>query len=332
MSDGSPWWKNRAAFGQYAMITPVFKRLLSVLPVLFGISLLSFALIDFAPGDPAEMLMRQSGGQPTREAIDAFKEKLGMNAPLPVRYIKWLRRAVCLDFGKSLASGEDVIGELSQRMPETLKLSVAAFIFTLLVSVTVGIISGLRQNGAFDHVARLWSIFSIAIPNYWLGLVLLYLFSLKLHIFRIVGGEGVKDLVLPAVTLGLYASATNSRLIRERIIEVLAQDYIKLAHAKGLPMRVILWRHVAKNALLPLVTLWGMTFGYLLGGSVIVESVFAWPGVGKLAVDAIGNRDFPVLQAYIVLMALIFVGLNFIVDTLYQFLDPRIRAGMRGDK
>lgn len=273
--------------------------------------------------------MRQSGGEPSAEDIAAFREKLGMNDALPVRYLKWLRRTVQLDFGQSLATGEQVLSQIATRLPETLKLAAAAFLFMLAVSVPFGLITGLKQNGWVDHLGRLWSVFGISIPNYWLGLLLLYLFALKLQWLPIVNQGRLRDLVLPAVTLGLYAAAANSRLVRERVMEVMSQDYIKLACAKGLSQWEIVWRHTVKNAFAPMVTMWGINFGYLLGGSVVVESVFGWPGVGTLAIDAIANRDFPVLQAYILLVTTLFVAINLCVDLVVLLLDPRIMANMR---
>lgn len=305
----------------------ILKRVLSLIPTLLGISVLCFILVLVSPGDPAELLMRQSGGELTAAALEDFRRELGMDAPVHLRYIRWLQRAIRFDFGESFSSGEKVAAEILTRLPATMKLAAAAFAFMLILSLPVGILSALRQNLLFDNLSRLWSIISISIPSYWLGLLLLYFFGLKLKIFHVVGQGSLKDLVLPAVTLGLGMSAVYSRLLRERILDVFSQDYIKLAYTKGLSLWEIVFRHTLKNAILPLITLWGMSFGYLLGGSIIVESVFSWPGVGKFAVEAISNRDYPVIQCYVVLMALIFIGLNLFVDILYQFIDPRIRSG-----
>ena len=301
------------------------RRLLMLIPTLAGISLLGFILLELMPGDATTLLMRRSAGEVTPEAIDTLRRELGLDRPWPVRYLRWVGRAVRLDFGTSFSSGEPVRREIFSRLPATLALALGAFTFMLTVTLPLGVLSALRKNQWPDHLIRVGAIVFHSVPAYWLGLLLLWIFALKLGFFRVVGQGAWQDLILPVVTLGSGMAAFYSRMTRERVIDVLEQDYIRLVHAKGLSRRILICRHVLKNALLPLVTLWGMSFGYLLGGSVIVESVFSWPGVGKLVVDAILNRDHPVIQAYVVLMALIFVSVNLIVDLVYPLLDPRLR-------
>lgn len=309
----------------------MIRRILVLFPTLVGISLLGFVLLELMPGDATTLLMRRSGGEVSAEAITNLRLELGLDRPWPIRYGKWVARAVRFDFGTSFSSGEPVRREIFSRLPATLALSLGAFTFMLMVTLPVGIFSALHKNRWADHFCRLGAIVFHSVPAYWLGLLLLWLFALEFDIFRIVGKGTVGDLVLPVFTLGIGMAAFYSRITRERVIDVLEQDYIRLVHAKGISRWVLIFRHTLKNALLPLITLWGISIGYLLSGSVIVESVFSWPGVGKLIVDAILNRDLPIIQAYVVLMAIFFMGINLIVDLVYPLLDPRLRAG-RGVK
>jgi peptide/nickel transport system permease protein len=306
--------------------TLLLRRLAAFAPTLLGASVLCFALLAVAPGDPAELLMRQSGGEATPEALADFRRQMDLDAPLPLRYLRWLADAARLDFGTSYATGEPVAALVLGRLPATLTLAAAAFALVLCVAIPVGVGAALQRNRPLDHVSRLWAILSLSVPSYWLALLLLYLFALELRWVAVAGGDGLPALVLPALTLGLGMAAFSSRLVRERTLEVLAQDHVRLAHAKGLTVAQVVRRHVLRNALLPLVTLWGMSFGYLLGGSVIVETVFSWPGVGQLAVEAIRTRDYPVLQCYVVVTTGFFMASSLIVDLAYLRLEPRLRG------
>lgn len=303
----------------------LIKRLFYLIPVMFGVSIITFGLINLAPGDPAEIILRSSGVEPTLEAVDALREELGLNDPVYIQYGRWFRDVLHLDLGQSYRTGRPVAEEIFSRFPATLELTVAAIFFMLLISIPSGILAALHRHAFVDHLSRIWALAGASLPGFWLGLLLIYYFSVKLGIFPVMGRGGLDHLVLPAVTLGFGMAATYARLLRASMLEVLGQDYIKVARARGLKEKLIVGRHAFKNALLPVVTAFGMSFGHLLGGAVIVETIFAWPGVGKFFVDAIFNRDYPVIQGYALFMAVVFVIVNLLVDIAYVFLDPRIR-------
>lgn len=303
----------------------LLKRLFYLLPVMFGVSVVTFGLINLAPGDPAEIILRAGGVEPTREAVNALREELGLNNPVYLQYLHWLWNAVHLDFGTSYRTGQPVTEEILSRFPATLELTLAAMAFMVLVALPAGMLSALYRHALIDHLTRLFALVGASLPGFWKGLMLIYLFAVVWGLLPVMGRGGIRHLVLPAVTLGFGMAAVYTRIIRASMLEVLGQDYIKLARAKGLKEKWVIGRHALKNALLPAVTLFGLSFGHLLGGTVIVETIFAWPGVGKFVVDAIFNRDYPVIQGYAMFMALIFVLVNLLVDLSYVLLDPRIR-------
>ncbi|ACA58940.1 nickel ABC transporter permease [Candidatus Desulforudis audaxviator] len=303
----------------------LFRRILYLLPVMLGVSIITFALINLAPGDPAEIILRADGMEPTAEAVAVLREELGLNDPLYIQYGRWLWGVLHLDLGESFRTGRPVAEELFSRLPATLELTCAALVFMVILAVPAGILSALYRHTLVDHLGRLGALAGASLPGFWLGLVLIYLFSVKLGILPVMGRGGLEHLVLPAVTLGFGMAAVYARVLRTGMLDVLGQDYIKVARAKGLKEKWVIGRHALKNALLPAVTLLGMSFGHLLGGAVIVETIFAWPGVGKFAVESIFNRDYPVIQGYALFMAVVFVLANLLVDISYVFLDPRIR-------
>ncbi len=303
----------------------LFRRILYLLPVMLGVSIITFALINLAPGDPAEIILRADGMEPTAEAVAVLREELGLNDPLYIQYGRWLWGVLHLDLGESFRTGRPVAEELFSRLPATLELTCAALVFMVILAVPAGILSALYRHTLVDHLGRLGALAGASLPGFWLGLVLIYLFSVKLGILPVMGRGGLEHLVLPAVTLGFGMAAVYARVLRAGMLDVLGQDYIKVARAKGLKEKWVIGRHALKNALLPAVTLLGMSFGSLLGGAVIVETIFAWPGVGKFAVESIFNRDYPVIQGYALIMAVVFVLANLLVDISYVFLDPRIR-------
>ncbi|MCL6610370.1 MAG: ABC transporter permease [Peptococcaceae bacterium] len=305
----------------------LLKRLFYLLPVMLGVSVITFGLVNLAPGDPAEIILRTGGADPSREAVLALREDLGLNDPVHIQYGRWLRGVFRLDLGNSFCTGRPVAGEILTRLPATLELTVAALCFMLFLSVPAGILAALYRHTAADHLSRICALIGASLPGFWLGLVLIYCFSVKLGLLPVMGRGGWRHLVLPAATLGLGMAAVYARLLRASMLDVLSRDYIKVARAKGLKEKWVIGRHALKNALLPVVTLLGMSFGHLLGGAVIVETIFAWPGVGKFAVEAIFNRDYPVIQGYALFMSLVFVLANLLVDISYVFIDPRIRLG-----
>lgn len=292
---------------------------------MLGVSIVTFALINLAPGDPAEIILRSEGVEPTREAVDALREELGLNDPVYVQYLRWLWNLLHFDLGTSFRTGMPVAEEILSRFPATMELTFAALAFMVLLALPTGILAVLYRHTFIDHLSRFGALIGASMPNFWQGLMLIYFFAVVWDIFPVMGRGGPGHLVLPAITLGFSMAAVYTRVLRAGMLDVLGQEYIKVARAKGLKEKWVIGRHALKNALLPAVTLLGMSTGHLLGGTVIVETIFAWPGVGKFAVDAIFNRDYPVIQGYALFMALVFVLANLLVDIVYVFLDPRIR-------
>ncbi|MDO9574165.1 MAG: ABC transporter permease [Candidatus Contubernalis sp.] len=303
----------------------IVKRLLYLFVVMLGVSLLTFSISQLTPGDPAELILRESGVETTREAIQAMREQLGLDEPLAVQYGKWLWAVLQGDFGQSFRTGQPVLEEITHRFPATIELTIAGLMVMLVIALPVGILSALFKNTFIDHLSRLFALLGASLPSFWLGLLLIYYFAVKLSLLPVMGRGSFLHLVLPALALGLGMSATYARLLRASMLEVLGQDYIQAARARGLREQTVLVKNALKNALLPVVTAFGMSLGHLLGGTVIVETIFAWPGVGRFVVQAIFNRDYPVIQGYVLFMALIFVLVNLIVDISYKYLDPRIR-------
>lgn len=307
--------------------TIFFKRLLNLIPVLLGVSLITFALINFTSGDPAEIAIRASGVQPTPESVEAMRQKLGLNDPVYLQYLNWLWQVLHFDFGTSFSTGLPVAEELLLRFPATLELALSALACTLLFALPLGVLSAVFPNSPLDYIGRFCALVGASMPGFWLSLLLIHYLAVKAKLFPVVGTGGINHLILPAFTLGFGLAAPYIRLLRANMLEVMQKDFINGARAKGLTEQMVIGRHALKNALLPSVTLLGMNFGGLLGGSFIVESIFSWPGIGKYAVDAIFLKDYPVIQGYVLLMALVFVLVNCIVDICYVYLDPRIRLG-----
>lgn len=308
----------------------IVRRIISLVPVLLGISLLTFILIHLVPVDPAEVYLRLSQIPPTDEAVAVIRAEMGLNKPMHQQYFDWLWKVVHLDFGRSFVTKKPVMAELLYYFPATLKLAAASLLIVLLISIPAGVFSALYKDTAFDQICRILAFIAASMPSFWLGFVLIYIFSLELDLLPPYGRGTSAHLVLPAATLALGAAAVYTRLLRTSMLENLNQNFVLYARARGLKEKLIVVRHVLKNALIPVVIAFGMTLGHMLAGSVIVENVFAWPGVGRYIVSSIFNRDYPVIQAYALFMAVVFVLLNLFVDIICATLDPRIRLG--GDK
>ncbi|HET7036063.1 MAG TPA: nickel ABC transporter permease [Thermomicrobiaceae bacterium] len=308
------------------MVTFIIRRLLYSVLVLFGVTLLVFVTLRLT-GDPVQLLLQQ--GNPTPQDIANLRHAMHLDLPIYQQYIAFITHAVRGDFGNSLRYKDSAFHEVILRMPATIELAVAAYLVALVLAIPTGILSAVRRGGFVDFISRFISLIGISFPNFWLGLMLILLFGVWLHWLPVSGrGQGLggelKSLILPAITLGLAYVATLSRLLRSSMLEVLHADYIRTARAKGLPESPVLMRHALRNALIPFVTVAGLQIGFLLGGAVIVEVVFSWPGVGRLVVDAINNRDYPVVQAAVTILAAILILANLLVDLLYAVLDPRI--------
>jgi len=280
------------------------------------------------PGDPAEILASHGREtEPTATEIAAAREELGLDLPLPVRYARWLVRAVRGDLGQSLRSGTSVWHEITARLPATLELTLGGMLVGLVIALPVGILAAVKRGSLLDQLSRLLALLGASVPSFWLGAMLILLFAVHLGWLPSMGRGGIRHFILPSLALGLGASAILMRLIRASLLEVLEQDYVRTARAKGLPQRTIVLRHVLKASLLPVVTVLGLQFGGLLGGALIVETIFAWPGLGMFLIESILARDFPVIQGFALFTGLVFVFTNFAVDMVYRWLDPRIEYG-----
>jgi len=307
------------------MLRFIAKRLLTLLPILLAVSMVVFLILRLGQGDPAMAYLRLSNLPPTDQALAVAREELGLNKPMPVQYVEWLGKAVRLDFGRSYVTKNPVLGEILYYLPNTLILAGASLAFTLAVSVPLGMLSALRKDRLTDHLTRALSFFGVSMPNFWLGFLLVWLFSIKLGWLPPMGKGGLGHMVMPVVTMSLMSLAINTRLIRANMLDNMHSRYVLYARARGLPESVVVGQHVMANSLIPVITAVGMHVGELFGGAVIAESIFAWPGVGRYAVSAIYNRDYPVMQCFILIMTTIFVAMNLVVDICYAWLDPRIR-------
>jgi len=304
------------------MGTYIRRRLLQSVIVVFGVSVLVFFLLRLAPGDPVLMLLAESAGP---EQIAEARAKWGLDKPIYVQYGVFLSRAVRGDLGNSLFFQQPALEVLMERMPATLQLSAVALFFSLSIAIPVGLLSALRRDTIWDYLGTNLAMLGQALPPYWLGIMLILIFSVALGWFPTSGRGTWKHLVLPAITLGSVLMALITRLVRSGMLDVLSEDYVRTARAKGLPERTVIIRHALRNILIPLVTVIGLQLGALFGGAVITESIFAWPGVGRLALQAISARDYPLVQASVLVISVVYVFLNLAVDLIYVYLDPRIR-------
>jgi peptide/nickel transport system permease protein len=301
----------------------MFTRLMTSLVTLIGVVSLVFFLIHLIPGDPVEYILGDSARPADREAL---RSELGLDRPLVVQYADYLSGLVRFDLGHSLHSKQPVSTLLLERLPATLELSLAAFLLAVLIAFPLGVLAATRSGTPWDSGAMMISLLGVSIPNFWLGPMLILLFSLWLGLTPVSGMEQPGSLVLPAVTLGVSLAAILARMVRSSLLEVLNEDYIRTARAKGVSEQVVVWKHALANALLPVITLLGLQFGALLAGSVITEKVFSWPGVGLLLIDAIQQRDYPVVQGAVLLIAVSYLVVNRLTDLLYRAVDPRIKV------
>ncbi len=302
------------------MLHYLLKRLWHTVYVIIGISMISFFFIHLS-GDPVMLMLP---GDASMEEVEQLRQKLGFNDPLYVQYGRFIKKAVRGDFGESLYYHVPALDLILERLPASLELSLAAMVLALVVSIPIGIISAVYRGSALDMGSMLGALFGLSMPHFWLGIMFIMIFSVKLGWLPTSGRGTFAQLIMPALALAMSLMAMFARLTRSVMLEVLSLDYIRTARAKGLREFYVIGKHALKNALIPLVTVAGMQFGLLIGGTVIIETVFAWPGVGRLVVQAIFNRDYPLVQSIVFILALIFVAANLLVDLLYIYLDPRI--------
>lgn len=300
----------------------MIKRLLSIFPVVFGVLLLTFLLVHLVPGDPVEVMLGESANAADRAQLGA---DLGLDQPLPVQFGHYLNKLVHGDFGVSIHSKKPILDLLAERLPATVKLALLALSFAILIGLPLGVVAALNVKKWPDKIANLLSLTISAMPHFWMGPMLMMVFALWLGLFPVSGMDSASSIVLPALTLGFGLAAILTRMTRASMLEVLHEDFIRTARAKGLSESTVILRHALRAALLPIVTVLGLQLGSLLAGAVITETVFAWDGVGRLLVESIEKRDYPVTQACVLVVALTYVLVNFVTDVLYTKIDPRVR-------
>ncbi|MDO4321470.1 MAG: ABC transporter permease [Lachnospiraceae bacterium] len=302
------------------------RRFVQILIVLFGISFFTFALTYLSPGDPAEIMLTECGNLPTPELLEQTRHELGLDRPFLVQYGSWLKGVVTGDMGTSYSFKVPVVQKLTSSFWPTLQMSLLALVIMILLSVPMGIAAAVYQNKWPDYLVRGITFIGVSVPSFWLGLILLSIFGVQLRWVNVAGGStDLKAMILPSVTLALAMSAKYTRQVRSAVLEELHQDYVTGARMRGITEKAILWKHVLPNVMLPLVTLLGLSLGSLLGGTAVVEIIYNWPGMGSMAVKAISCRDYPLVQGYVLWIAILYMCINLLVDLSYNFLDPRLK-------
>lgn len=299
------------------------RRLLQAFPTVIIVTIVVFLMLDLIPGDPAEIFVGENRSTP--EMIERIREEMGLNRPLYIQYLDYMWNALRGDFGHSLNNKRPVLDEIFLRLPFTAELTLGAFFIAITLGISLGIVAALFHNTIIDSLAMVLALIGISMPVYWSSLLLIILFSVTLKWLPPIGQGGIDRLLMPALALGLLSAGGLARLVRSSMLEVISQDYILTARAKGLTSRMVLWRHALRNALIPVVTLLGLMVGNLLGGAVLTETIFARLGIGKMYVDAVLNKDFTLVQGTTLFIALMYVLINIIIDIIYVYIDPRIR-------
>jgi len=300
----------------------ILKRLIQAIPVLFLVTIIVFSMMFILPGCPARTML---GEEASPEEVANLRRAMGLDRPVVVQYVEWVGNLLQGDFGRSLQDGRQVFPTLITRLPATIELLIASLIVSFAIGIPIGIISSLRRNKPSDIFGRIFALLGISMPNFWVGLMLILVFSYHLQWLPATGRGTIANLILPALALGTASAGLITRLMRSTMLEVIGLDYIRTARAKGLRKSIVVYKHALKNALLPVLTVVGLQMGYGLGGSVITETVFAYPGIGRFAYQRLMQRDFPMIMGNLLLFAIMFIVINIIIDILYGFLDPRIR-------
>jgi peptide/nickel transport system permease protein len=303
------------------MINYIIRKILFLIPVIFGVITLVFFFIHIIPGDPLDIMLGESAIQADKELL---KKELRLDRPIYEQYIYYLKNIFKGDIGISIHSREKVMNMILSRFPATIELAISSMIIAMLISIPAGVISALRHNSIFDNISIIFSLIGISMPSFWLGPILIIIFSIKLNVLPVSGRGGLSHLILPSITLGTAMAAILSRMIRASLLDVLNEDYLLTARAKGLKESVIIIKHALMNAIIPAITILSLQFGALLSGSIIVETIFSWPGFGRLTIQAIDTRDYPLVQGCILVISLSYVVINFITDIIYAYVDPRI--------
>lgn len=304
----------------------IIRRLLIGLLIMLAASLLSFTVLYVAPGNPAESILRErTGADPSYQDISLFMSNNDLDGNLFSKVTRWIVMAFRFDFGKSIYTGEPVMAEFFRRLVATLQLTLISMAISTPLAIIIGVVAAAKKNKIFDHVSRILALIGLSLPDFWLGLFLMIIFSRTLRLLPAFGYGGVENLIMPVITLCVAQTASLSRIVRATMLEKLSEDYIVTARGNGLKRKMILMRYAFRNALGPIVTYLGASFGHLLAGAVVVETVFSWPGVGAFLVDAVYSRDYPVIQGFVMIIALFYVVINLVTDILYVYIDPRIR-------
>ncbi len=306
------------------MLNYILKRIVGAIPVLFGVSIIVFSLARLVPGDPIDVMFANQA-PPTPEQKALLRKEMGLDKPVYIQYFHFIGNLAKGDMGKSYRTQRPVSEMIQGRVPNTIKLTFASLAIAAVIGVGAGIVAAVFKDTWVDFLSMVIAIIGVSIPGFWLGLMAMMLFSVRLGWFPVAGAEGWRHLIMPAATLGVLASAILARMTRSSMLEELNQDFVRTARSKGLKERVVVYRHALRNALIPIVTILGLQIGGLLSGAIIIESVFAYPGIGMLAVQALNTRDFPLIQGLVLLIAVIYVLVNLIVDLIYGMLDPRVR-------
>ena len=305
----------------------IINRFIQLIFIMLVVSFLTFFITSILPSDPVTMKYESMNQQVSKEVIEKEKEALGLNKSFTERYANWLFAALKGDFGTSVKYSVPVAQKLGQAIPNTVSLVFVAIILTVIFALLLGILSAVWHNTIADNIIRFISFIGISMPSFWLGLLLIYWFSIRLKILPTSGMGEAKHMILPSVTLAVWSTSAYIRRIRAGLLEEMKKNYVIGLLSRGVSYKRIIWNHVLPNSLIGVLTMFAMTVGGMLGGTIVVENIFAWQGVGKLAMEAISNRDYPIIQAYVVWMALIYVGINFLVDILNRLIDPRMRIG-----
>ncbi|WP_092871937.1 nickel ABC transporter permease [Acetitomaculum ruminis] len=312
------------------MMKYALKRILQLIPILFAITFLSFGMMRLAGSDVVEQKMLNTGAAVSQQVVENAKKELGLDKPFLVQYFTWLSNLLKGDMGNSYLSGKSVFDTFISKLPATLLLALVSIVLTIIISIPLGIVSAVYQNKVVDYIIRFFSFLGNSMPNFFVSLVLIYILAIKLKLFPVLSNSiSVKTVVLPALTLAIAMSAKYLRQVRATVLDELSKDYILGAKARGVKYSTTLFKSVLRACMVTIITLLAISIGSLLGGTAIVESIFIWDGVGKLAVDSINMRDYPMIQAYVMWMAIIYVLVNLIADLSYRFLDPRIRLGVK---
>ncbi|NLX87264.1 MAG: ABC transporter permease [Clostridiales bacterium] len=305
------------------MIRYTIRRLLMLIPILIAVSLVVYFIVDLAPGDVVDVIAPDDASPEDKELL---REMMGLNDPFIIRYARYMQGLMRGDLGKSYVNNRDVFEVYFSRLPNTLLLALAGAFVAVLIAVPLGVVSAMHRGSWKDAISMIFGLLGLSMPNFWLGLLLIIFFSLKLGLFPSYGSEGWSSIVLPAITVGTAQAALVMRTTRSSMLEVVRQDYLRTARAKGVPERTVIYKHALRNALIPIVTVMGTQLGVALGGAVFTETVFAWPGVGRLVVDAINSRDIPMVTGCLILTTMLASFLILLVDIAYAFIDPRIKA------